>query len=258
MHEITTYLRKLATHTSSRIIESLEELGAAAAEKVSKGAYGHMSSRIDVIAEDALFEALDTYGLSWNVFTEERGFVDNGDEYTLIVDPLDGSYNAEHGIPFFSVSLALSRGGLNEVEYALVRNVSCKIDYWAERGQGAYKNGTRIKVKDKTNLFVIYLGKKSHPRAFEIARKVRRVRSFGSASLEMIMVAEGIADGCLYIFKSGGALRIVDIAASTLIVREAGGLVLDDEFSNLSMNLDFKERKNVICVSGEHVLEVFE
>ncbi len=258
MNENIENLRKLANAAEREIIYTLREYGAKASETVKIGAYGAPSSLVDIRAENKIIEIVKNESMPYNIFSEEAGFINMNYEDTLIVDPLDGSYNAENNIPFYAVSLAVSGGALEGVKYALVRDVSHGVEYWAIKGEGAYRGNARLQADGHRNLYVIYLGKKAHPQSFDIARKARRVRSFGSASLELCAVAEGIADLFMYRFINGGALRIVDIAAGYLIVKEAGGLVLDETLSPLNMALDFKERKNVIAVANREILEVFK
>ncbi len=258
MNESVGILKKMADITSRRIIRSMRKMGEKAGETVKIGAYGAPSSQIDLIAEKSIIDFVEENDLPYNIFTEERGYIDRKYEKTIIVDPIDGSYNAENGIPFYSISLAIAKSELNDVDVAFVKNVPMDIDYWAVKDSGAFRDEKRLRVNGKKDLFILYMGKKSSPDIFEIAKKARRVRSFGCASLEMLMVAEGIVDMFYYHFVEGGALRIVDIAASTLIVREAGGLVLDENLQNLNMKLDFKERKNIIAVANREILEVIK
>ncbi len=258
MNENIENLRKLAHAARNEIISTLKKHGDKAGETVKIGAYGLPSSLVDVKAESKIIEIVNNEDMPYNIFSEEAGFIDRGYKNTLIVDPLDGSYNAENNIPFYAVSLAVSGGVLERVKYALVKDVSHGVEYWAIKGEGAYRENVRLQVDGHKNLYVIYLGKKAHPQSFDIARKARRIRSFGSASLELCTVAEGIADLFMYRFINGGALRIVDIAAGYLIVKESGGLVLDDALNPLNMALDFKERKNVIAVANNEILEVFK
>jgi fructose-1,6-bisphosphatase/inositol monophosphatase family enzyme len=251
-------LRKLAQETAKVILETLEEFGDEASQKVKMGAYGAPSSLVDVKAEDNIVGMVKEEDMPYNIFTEEAGYIDRGYEKTIIVDPLDGSYNAEHGIPYFAVSIALARSGLKDVELGIVRNVPTGDEYYAIRSMGAYKNGSKLKVNGGKNLYVIYLGNRAHKKSFEVAQGIRRVRTMGSASLEMCMVAEGIADLFVYLFKDKGVLRIVDIAASYLIVKEAGGIVVDGELRPLEMGMDVKERKNVIAAATRENLKIFE
>jgi len=248
-------LRILVREASKVIMEVLEEYGEDSAKKVKMGAYGAPSSFVDVRAESAILDMVEDEDMPYNVFTEEAGSIQRGYEKTIIVDPLDGSYNAEHGVPYFAVSIALARTGLEDVEAGVVRNVATGDEYHAVKGAGAYKNGRRIRVNGRRGLYVMYLGNRAHEKVFRIAEGIRRVRTMGSASLEMCMVAEGIADVFLYLFKNRGVLRIVDIAASYLMVREAGGMVLDDSFKPLQMGLSVEERKNVIAVADAESLK---
>ena len=258
MNEYIENLRRLAHAAGNEIISTLKKYGDKAGKRVKIGAYGSPSSLVDVRAESIIIQMVENEDMPYNVFSEEAGFIDRGYKNTLIVDPLDGSYNAENNIPFYTVSLAISKGTLEDVKYALVKDIPRGVEYWAVKGEGAYCENVRLHVNGHRNLYVVYLGKKAHPQSFEIARKARRVRSFGSASLELCTVAEGIADLFMYRFVSGGALRIVDIAAGYLIVREAGGFVLDEKLKPLNMTLDFSERKNVIAVASPEILEVFK
>ncbi len=251
-------LREIANVARLRFLELHRERGGELANKVSRGAYGHLSSLMDVEVERAIVEFVEKNDFPYDIFTEEAGRISRGYDKILVVDPIDGSYNAEHGIPFFSVSLAITSGTLGDVEIGFVKNIPLNVDYWAIRGKGAYRNGERLRISgERKNLFVIYLGKNASDKAYEIARKARRVRDLGCASLEMITVAEGIADIFFYSFRKSGALRIVDIAASYLIVREAGGLVLDENLEPLDMELSFEDRKNVVAMADESMREVF-
>ncbi len=250
-------LREISNVARYRFLELESEGREKLSSKAGKGAYGHESSRMDVEVEKSIISFVEENDFPFNIFTEESGWMDRGYEETLIIDPVDGSYNAEHGIPFFSVSLAVTSGTLRDVRIGYIKNIPMNMDYWAIKGKGAFRNGEKLHVSPGTNLFVIYLGKNASHRAYGIARKARRVRDLGSASLEMVTVAEGIADVFYYSFKKYGALRIVDIAASYLIVKEAGGIVIDESLNPLDMELSFNERKNVIALSDERMKEVF-
>ncbi len=256
MKEDLENIKKLADEARKEILAILEDYGKEAAKTVQMGAYGAPSSLVDVRAENRIIQMVKEGDMPYNIFTEEAGFIDRGYERTIIVDPLDGSYNAENGIPFYAVSIAIGKKNLQDVEYGLVKNVPLNVDYWAIKGEGAYKNGEKLKVDGKKNLYVIYLGKKAHKQSFELAQKIRRTRALGSAALEMCMVAEGIADMFIYKFKENGYLRIVDIAAAYLIVKEAGGVVVDETLKPLDMEILGMERKSVIAAANPELLEV--
>src|SRR5437773_996752 len=118
-----------------------------------------------------------------------------------------------------------------EIAEGLVRDLVSGATYYAAKGHGAKLNGRPIRVHGydpKDLLFSVYLGTNADRDAARIASLARRVRNLGAASLDLCLVARGAAD--LYYMHSAVPdlrLRVVDIAAGTLIVREAGGLVLD-------------------------------
>ncbi len=239
--------------------------------KVADGADGTPTAIVDKVAEDAIIRVMEENLLSYKMLSEEGGFIRIGKEETdkwLIVDPIDGSFNAIHGFPYFSVSLAIAENDLQGVTHALVRNLVNGEVYYAVKGKGAYfipsggtcdsEMPTGVKKFDPPmSLFFAYLGNHASRRSFDIARIPRRIRSFGSASLEMCEVAVGRADA--YLLECDpptSRIRVVDIAASQLILKEAGGEVFDMETLeplNLPLNLDV--RKNVMAVGDRKVME---
>jgi len=253
MNENLALLRKIARETAKFIRENVNKEGME--KTVMMGAYKSPTSRIDYETESFALEIIKDE-TDWNVLTEERGFLDRKSEYTLVMDPVDGTYNAIHGIPYYAVSLALYRGDICEA--STVINVPGNIEYYASLGGGAYRDGERISVRKlkKPYLFVVALGESSSDFSAKLVRRARRIRSMGCASLEMIMVAEGVADLFLYDHTPKKLLRIVDIAASTLIVREAGGKVVDLNNRDLAMPLKVGVKENVMAYGDERVLEV--
>jgi len=239
--------------------------------KVADGADGTPTAIVDKVAEDAIIRVMEEKLLSYKMLSEEGGFIRIGKEETdkwLIVDPVDGSFNAIHGFPYFSVSLAIAEKDLQGVTHALVRNLVNGEVYYAVKGKGAYfipHGGTyesempaRVKTFDPPmSLFFAYLGNHASRRSFDIARIPRRIRSFGSASLEMCEVAVGRADA--YLLECDpptSRIRVVDIAASQLILKEAGGEVFDMEtLEPLNLPLSLDVRKNVMAVGDRKVME---
>lgn len=221
-------------------------------EVAGKGADGGTSYRIDRIAEEAALDAIDRAGIDVNVLSEESPYRDRGKQETLILDPVDGSHNALHRIPFYSVSIAIGSRTLSGMRFALVRNLTSGDTYYAEKGKGAQLNGSPISVRaysERESLFLVFMGAHASSIACDVSRRSDKVRSLGSASLEMCMVASGNAD--LFYMRgvdSTHALRIVDIAASSLILREAGGELYDMTGNIFDMSLDIKERRSLIAV----------
>ncbi len=195
-----------------------------------------------------------------NFLSEESEFIDMGHELTAVVDPVDGTHNALAGLPDFSVSIAICEGDLAGGRYGIVRDLTSGRTFEAEKGRGAWMDGQRIRVRSyspETSLFTIYLGRRAHEKAFQLAGICRRVRNLGAASLDMCLVASGSAD--LYYMNSkvkNRELRIVDVAASCLIVREAGGEVYDLGGDALNMPLDPTHRSNMFALGDQELLEV--
>ena len=229
-------------------------------EEIYMGADGTPTCRIDKVAEDVVLECLDDMKLPWNVLSEEAGFVDRGGEKTLVVDPIDGTHNALLGIPFDSVSLAVGASSLFDVDAGLVKNLVTGEVFYAGRGKGAVRGRTKLRVREyrpDESAFLVYLGKYAHDDSLKVAKAPARTRSLGCASLEMCMVAEGKLDvyymNCEVHEKS---IRVVDIAASALILREAGGQLVDLKGEDLDMPFDLKARSNFLAFGDSKVKKV--
>ena len=228
-------------------------------EEVCMGADGTPTAQIDKVAENAALMYIDRNSIPLNVLSEEIGFVDNGAEETLVMDPIDGTSNAIAGVPYYTISLAVGTSSLSDIRLGYLRNPVTGDEMWAERGNGAYKNGRRMHVRepDMDDLFMmIYMGNGAHPDAFALTKSVKSSRCYGCASLEMEIVAEGEADG--YFMKAEKytrEVRIVDIAASTIILREAGGEVYDLEGNILDMPFDLDHRSNFLAVGSRDVYD---
>jgi fructose-1,6-bisphosphatase/inositol monophosphatase family enzyme len=221
---------------------------------IGLGADGTITKYVDKIAEDAAINTIQKSKTKVNVLSEEIGFIDNGAEYTFVLDPLDGTRNAARGIPFYSVSLAVGKKRLSDVEYGIVKNIPTGDLFVAEKGFGAFYNNKRIGVPelpDKEILSSLALGKNFDKTTIKLARK-DKVRSLGSASLEMCMVAIGGLD---FYLIGKEYLRIVDIAASTLILREAGGTVTNILGEELDMSFDLNEHTSVVAACNMDIVK---
>jgi len=228
------------------------------ATEIGMGADGTPTCRIDKVAEDLILQLMDERKVPLNVLSEEAGLIDRGYDRTLVLDPVDGTYNSLMGIPLYSVSMAVCTRSMNDATHGIVRNLVTGDTFYAEKGKGATWNDRPIHVRrcerDGSVLFV-YLGKYSAATANGVLRKARRTRSLGCSSLEMCLVAAGLADG-FYLHSEvyQRALRVVDIAASALVLREAGGEVYDLAGNVLDMDLDLKVRANCLAVGDRAVL----
>ncbi len=227
--------------------------------KVGLGASGSPTSKIDKFAEDAVLELMDEEKIKLNVLSEEAGYIDRGADRTLVLDPIDGTLNCIRGIPFFSVSMAVGRKSLSDCDEALVKNLHTGDTYYARRGGGAEMNGHRIAVSKlhDEGIYIIYDNKDSAPETAKVRSLASKMRSFGSASLEMCLVAQGSAMA-LYMncVKFERMIRVVDIAASCLILREAGGEIVDLAGEKLDMAFDLNDRKNFLAYGDPRIKEL--
>ena len=186
----------------------------------------------DQRTERMLIEELTKARPGYNFLVEEQGVIEGPDKsHRFIIDPLDGTTNFLHGIPHFSISIALERDG--QMVSALIYNPVTDEMYTAERGHGAYLNDKRLRVANRKKmneaLFatgIPFLGKEGHEHFLKelgiVMGLSSGVRRFGSAALDLAYVAAGRYDG----FWERG-LSAWDVAAGILIVREAGGMVSD-------------------------------
>jgi len=228
------------------------------------GADGTPTEKIDEVAENAALSVLESDGRSMRFVSEELGekFIGKKTEFTFVLDPIDGTFNAVNNIPFFCVPIAIGDSDLSDIRYGYVKNLVSGDIYTAEKGKGAFlktpyttpylntgTKGTKIHVSPVSEVpRLSVISYSHHPHAVAINNhSVRRVRVFGCAALELCYIASGIFDAFIDI---RGMLRVTDIAAGKLIVQEAGGRVTDGNGEPLNTPLDVKERVNVIASNG--------
>ena len=202
--------------------------------QVSLKGPGDYVSQADRKAEDIIFTELSKARAGYGFLMEERGAVaGEDDQHRWIVDPLDGTTNFLHGIPVFSISIALERQG--QVVAAVVYNPAMDELYTAERGGGAFLNDRRLRVSGRTKLVdavigcgVPHLGRGHHGNFLlelrNVMGEVAGIRRLGSAALDLAYVAAGRMDG---FWET--SLSPWDVAAGILLVKEAGGFVSDDK-----------------------------
>ena len=200
--------------------------------QVSMKGPGDYVSQADRKAEEIIHTELSRARPGYAFLMEERGAVSgDDDQHRWIVDPLDGTTNFLHGIPVFSISIALERQ--SQLVAAVVYNPAMDELYTAERGGGAFLNDRRLRVAARAKLTdavigcgLPHLGRGHHGNFLvelrNVMGEVSGVRRLGSASLDLAYVAAGRFDG----FWERG-LSAWDIAAGILLIREAGGFVSD-------------------------------
>jgi myo-inositol-1(or 4)-monophosphatase len=200
--------------------------------QVSLKGPGDYVSQADRRAEEIIFAELSKARPGYSFLMEERGEVaGEDDQHRFIVDPLDGTTNFLHGIPLFSISIALERQG--QLVAGVVYNPVMDELYTAERGGGAFMNDRRLRVAARRNLSdavigtgIPHLGRGHHGQALielkNVMGEAAGIRRLGSAALDLAYVAAGRMDG----FWENW-LAPWDMAAGVLMVREAGGFCTD-------------------------------
>ena len=208
-------------------------------------------TEVDKAAEDIIIETLLGAYPDHGIWAEESGRREgkgSGRKHMWIIDPLDGTTNFIHGFPVYCVSIALMYEG--KIEQAVVYDPTRNDLFCATKGRGAYLNDRRIRVAKRTMLRDCLLStgfpfrpgdnfKSYMAMLTEVMPKVAGVRRAGSAALDLAYVAAGFSDG---FFETG--LSAWDVAAGSLLVTEAGGLV-----GNFSGEADFLEQKECVAAN---------
>lgn len=213
-------------------------------------AEGHIGQfKGDVEADQVALEIL--LGRGYRVFSEESGLTGGveGSEsnITVVVDPVDGSTNASKGIPFYSLSLCALDG--SEPLVGFVRNLSNGVTYHSQKDGESYKDGTLISPSAVGNLQDAVIGVNGYPKShFGWAQ----FRAFGSAALELCMVAEGALDGFLDL--SDEKLASWDVLGAVLICKAAGVCVLQSDGREFEIS-DLSERKQIVAAGNRYLAE---
>ena len=225
---------------------------ASGGQMVNMGADGTPTKMIDRAAENAVLAVLQSSDMGFKVLSEERGEVTVGQEpkHFIHLDPLDGTFNAISGIPFYALSIYISG---DDCRLGYIYDLARGQRFYAEAGRGAYTGcGERICVSrnDDFKSFSIsaYTIRPNTGRIVGIGDRVRRIRTLGSASLEMALVASGRLDAFVDL---RGMMRVVDVAAGSLIIEEAGGVVTDSEGNRLHLAGDMWQKRCLVGSNGQ-------
>ena len=247
---------------SKQVYENVKNLAGTeeAAGDFGRGAGGDISRNIDIVAEKTVLDYLKKINFDCVVLGEECGRVElsNNPKGFVIMDAIDGSANAVRGIPFFCCSLAFAtEDKLSSITDAVVTNLSNGDLYWATKGKGAYLNETKIHVLDKKPVYRI-VGINTSGANPELMRKLQPVfashnhtRHFGANALEMAFFASGLMD---IFIDLRDKIRIQDIAAGYLLIKEAGGLILDAKLEPLDSDLSYETRLSFIAAANKEIL----
>ncbi|MBJ2163274.1 inositol monophosphatase [Acidovorax sp. IB03] len=217
--------------------------------RISQKQINDFVTEVDHAAEKIIIETLLTAYPGHGILAEESGqeYGAKHSDFVWVIDPLDGTTNFIHGFPVYCVSIALTVKG--KVEQAVVYDPTRNDLFTATKGRGAFLNERRIRVSKRTQLkdclistgfpfrpgdnFKSYMNMMS-----DVMQRTAGLRRPGAAALDLAYVAAGFTDG---FFETG--LSVWDVAAGSLLVTEAGGLI-----GNFTGEADFMEQRE--CMAG--------
>ncbi|MGQ9468379.1 MAG: bifunctional fructose-bisphosphatase/inositol-phosphate phosphatase [Nitrososphaerales archaeon] len=255
---------KFLISTSREVHSAIKPISGSslASEVIGKGAGGDLTMKIDKLAEDVIINSLKSQNIPCIVVSEESGIMEIGgkSDVYIVIDSVDGTTNAIRGIPFFCTSIAVSKGNsIKDVYAGVVLNLSDGIIFYAERGKGAHMNDKKIKTSDRVSLedSVIGIGfskaeEKNIIKLMPLFKKIRHIRHFGANALEICYVASGFIDAFVDV---RGMLRVTDIAASYIILKESGGEILTPDGKELDSILEPTQRVSFIAASNSTICD---
>ncbi len=218
------------------------------AVRISQKQVNDFVTEVDHASEAAIIETLLTAYPDHGILAEESGSQHGNPnaDHIWIIDPLDGTTNFIHGFPVYCVSIALQVRG--RIEQAVIYDPSRNDLFTATRGRGAFLNDRRIRVSKRTQLkeCLISTGFPFRPgdnfnnyllMMGDVMQKTAGLRRPGSAALDLAYVAAGFTEA---FFETG--LSPWDVAAGSLLVTEAGGLV-----GNFTGESDFLEQREMLA-----------
>jgi len=234
-----------------------------AREHIQKNKLGDSTLLIDKTAEDAILKEIKKLDLNIKVITEETGeyFTQqdtNEIKDYLVIDPVDGSHNASFGFPMSCISIAHANGpNLNDVDVGVILDIYTGDLFSAIKGKGAFKNGNPVHVNTRKSLPKCLFGMNlsiDEPLSEYVNRyaeffdkcKPMRIREIGTDGFAITLVGTGQLDLFMNLQKR---TRALDIAAAVLILREAGGILIDPNGNELNCPLALMTRISFIGIS---------
>ena len=216
---------KAAEKASKSVIRDFGEI-----EKlqVSKKGPRDFVTKTDKLVENIIIEELSKTKKNYSFLSEEIGKIKNKDEENVwIIDPIDGTTNFLHGIPHFAICIALQ--SKKEIISGLIFDPIKDEMFFAEKDKGAFLNNQRLRVSKKNFLDDCLFSSNQEGLKFNDLN----MRLSGCAALDLAYVASGRLDGFFH-----NRINLWDIAAGTLLVEEAGGIVNDlSNFDNNNINI---------------------
>jgi len=246
---IINIMTKAVYKASNKLIKDFREVENL---QVSKKGIGNFVTSADLSSEQIIIKTLEKAYPEIKIISEEtKPDVNlNLNEKKWIIDPLDGTLNFLHGLPHFAISIALMIK--DEIISGVVYDPIKDELFWAEKGVGAYLNNTRIRVSQRSQLKdalistgIPWKGMESfHKNYLKILENIMKnssgIRRYGAAALDLAYVAAGRYDA-FWEFN----LKTWDIAAGSLLVKEAGGYV-----GNINKNENYLYTGNIYACNN--------
>ena len=246
---IVNIMTKAAYKAGNKLIKDFREVENL---QVSKKGIGNFVTSADINSEQTIIKILEKAYPKIKVLSEEENSetILSEHEKIWIIDPLDGTLNFIHGLPHFAISIALMIK--DEIISGIVYDPIKDELFWAEKGVGAYLNNTRIRVSQRNYLkdALVSTGipwkgmESSHRNYLKILENIMKnssgIRRYGAAALDLAYVAAGRYDA-FWEFN----LKTWDIAAGSLLVKEAGGSV-----GNINKNENYMYTGNIYACNN--------
>lgn len=189
----------------------------------------NLVTELDLASEALIVERILEQFPDHSILAEEADYPAGNGQHTWIIDPLDGTTNYAHGYPWFCSSIALAVGG--ELIVGVIHNPMSDELFTATAGVGAFRNGRKIAVSSRQPLAGSLLAtgfpydcatdpENNFNQFIRFQKAARGIRRAGAAALDLAYLAAGRLDGFWEV-----KLKPWDVAAGTLLVREAGGSV---------------------------------
>ena len=245
LHPMLNTAVKAARAAGAIITRAAQDLDRVA---VTSKSHNDFVTEVDHAAEEAIIKILLAAYPGHGILAEESGRTHGAkdSDYLWIIDPLDGTTNFIHGLPVYATSIALALRG--QVQQAVVYDPTRNDLFFASKGRGAFLNDKRLRVSKRIRLLEALIGTgfpfrkgdnfKRYVTMFEeVMQSCAGLRRPGAAALDLCYVAAGWYDG---FFETG--LSPWDIAAGSLMVTEAGGLI-----GNFTGEADFLYQREIVA-----------
>jgi len=274
----------ILTEASKNVYSEIKDLLGTidGASKISLGAGGDISRKIDIVAENTVLNTIKSNNISPTIVGEECGIINlnksssspnNNNDGFLIMDAVDGTTNAIRGLPFSCCSLAFANEfKLSSVIDAVVLDLFTGDIYSASKEKGSFFNNKKIHVKNEDFNSIesledlksldILIGTNVSGVPSNILNEISKVllfsthiRHFGANALELCYFARGFMDAYIDIREK---IRTTDMAAGYLIAKEAGGKLYSPNGQELDSDLGLKTKLSFYAVSNKKIFDLLK